>query len=72
MNWKEIFKIEQNATLTLATVVVYLSVATMVGEYIISREVSVSLQLIVLFLMALYTIWQIRYIVRYLIKLFNV
>jgi hypothetical protein len=72
MNWKEIFKIEQNATLTLASVVVYLSVATMVGEYIISRETPVLLQLIVLFLMALYTVWQIRYIVRYLIKLFNV
>jgi hypothetical protein len=72
MNWKEIFKIEQNATLTLATVVVYLSVATMVGEYIISRETPVLLQLIVLFLTALYTVWQIRYIVRYLIKLFNV
>ena len=72
MNWKEIFKIEQNATLTLASVVVYLSVATMVGEYIISRETPVLLQLIVLFLTALYTVWQIRYIVRYLIKLFNV
>jgi hypothetical protein len=71
MNWKEIFKIEQNAALTLASVIVYLSVATMVGEYIISREVPVPLQLIVLFMMALYTVWQIRYVANYLIKLFK-
>ena len=71
MNRKEIFKFEQNGTFTLISVVVYISVATLVGEYIISREVPEIFQMASLMGMVCYTVWQIKYIAKYFIKLFN-
>ena len=68
---KEIFKFEQTGRLTLVSVIIYISVATMVGEYIISREVPGFIQLSTITGMLFYTIWQIRYIAKYFINLFN-
>ena len=68
---KEIFKFDQTGSLTLVSVIIYISVATMVGEYIISREVDGFIQLMSITGMLFYTIWQIRYIAKYFIKLFN-
>lgn len=68
---KEIFKFNQTGSLTLVSVIIYISVATMVGEYIISREVDGFIQLMGSTGMLFYTIWQIKYIAKYFIKLFN-
>ena len=68
---KEIFKFDQTGSLTLVSVIIYISVATMIGEYIISREVDGFIQLASITGMLFYTIWQIRYIAKYFIKLFN-
>ena len=68
---KEIFKFEQTGRLTLVSVIIYISVAAMVGEYIISREVPGFIQLSTITGMLFYTIWQIRYVAKYFIKLFN-
>ena len=64
-------KFKQNGCLTLISVMVYIMVATLVGEYIISREVPGFIQLSTITGMLFYTIWQIRYIAKYFIKLFN-
>jgi hypothetical protein len=68
---KEIFKFNQTGSLTLVSVIIYISVATMVGEYIISREVDGFIQLMSITGMLFYTIWQIKYIAKYFIKFFN-
>lgn len=68
---KEIFKFDQTGSLTLVSVIIYISVATMISEYIISREVDGFIQLMSITGMLFYTIWQIKYIAKYFIKLFN-
>jgi hypothetical protein len=69
---KEIFKFEQTGAVTLVSVIIYISVATMIGEYIISREIPGFIQLLTITGLLFYTIWQIRYVAKYLIKLFNI
>ena len=68
---KEIFKFEQTGALTLVSVIIYISVATMIFEYIISREMYGIIQIASLTGLLFYTIWQIRYVAKYFIKLFN-
>jgi len=68
---KEIFKFKQTFAWTLISGIVYFSVATLFGEYVISREVPVWIQLPGLILMGVYTIWQVRYVAKYFINLLN-
>jgi hypothetical protein len=65
-------KFKQNGCLTLISVMVYIMVATLVGEYIISREVHSYIQILSIMIMLYYTVWQIRYVVKFLIKIFNI
>ena len=50
---------------------VYIVVATLFGEYIISRNINILLQIGALFVMMMYTVLQIRYVVRYVYNLIN-
>jgi hypothetical protein len=68
---KNFFKFEQTGVTTLVSVIIYITVAAMVGEYIISREVPVAIQLSAITVMLFYTIWQIRYVATFISDLFN-
>ena len=50
---------------------VYIVVATLFGEYIVSRNINILLQIGALFVMMMYTVLQIRYVVRYVYNLIN-
>ncbi len=68
---KNFFKFDQTGVTTLVSVIIYISVAAMVGEYIISREVPGTIQLLVITVMLFYTIWQIRYVATFINDFFN-
>ncbi len=68
---KNFFKFEQTGVTTIVSAIIYIVVATMVGEYIISREVPIAIQLSALTGMLFYTIWQIRYVATFINDLFN-
>ena len=68
---KNFFKFEQTGVTTLVSVIIYITVAAMVGEYIISREVPVAIQLSAITVMLFYTIWQILYVATFISDLFN-
>ena len=50
---------------------VYLIVATLFGEYVVSRSVDASLQITAWVVMLVYTVFQIRSVFRYMFNLIN-
>ena len=63
--------LSSNGWLVLAATIVYISVLTMVFEYVISRECPVFLQMITVFFVLFYTVFQLKTIARYFINLFK-
>ena len=63
--------LSSNGWLVLASTIVYISVLTMVFEYVISRECPVFLQMITVFFVLFYTVFQLKTIARYFINLFT-
>jgi hypothetical protein len=63
--------LSRNGWMVLATTIIYISVLTMIFEYVISREFPVFLQLISLFCMLFYTVFQLKLIGMYFINLFT-
>lgn len=49
----------------------YLIVATLFGEYVVSRSVDASLQITAWVVMLIYTVFQIRLVFRYMFNLIN-
>ena len=66
---KEFFRFKQMTANTIISIIVYVLVSLLVGEYIITPLVPIWIQLLSLFVMGLYTIWQIRYVAKYFIHL---
>lgn len=50
---------------------IYLIVATLFGEYVVSRSVDASLQITAWVVMLVYTVFQIRLVFRYMFNLIN-
>ena len=63
--------LSSNGWLVLASTIIYISVLTMVFEYVISRECPVFLQMITVFFVLFYTVLQLKTIARYFINLFK-
>jgi hypothetical protein len=63
--------LSSNGWLVLASTIIYISVLTMVFEYVISRECPVFLQMITVFFVLFYTVFQLKTIARYFINLFK-
>jgi hypothetical protein len=63
--------LSSNGWLVLASTIIYISVLTMVFEYVISRECPVFLQMITVFFVLFYTVFQLKTIARYFINLFT-
>lgn len=61
--------LSSNGWLVLASTIVYISVLTMVFEYVISRECPMFLQMITVFFVLFYTVFQLKTIARYFINL---
>ena len=61
--------LSSNGWLVLASTIIYISVLTMVFEYVISRECPVFLQMITVFFVLFYTVFQLKTIARYFINL---
>ncbi len=68
MKW---LNLSSNGWLVLASTIIYMSVLTMMFEYVISREFPVFLQLISVFFALFYTVFQLKTIAKYVINLFN-
>jgi hypothetical protein len=64
-------KLSSNGWLVLASTIVYISVLTMIFEYVISREFPVVLQMVSVFFGLFYTVFQLKTISKYVINLFN-
>ena len=71
MKWKEILKFKQTGVSTLVSIMIYLGVAALISEYVLSRECPEAIQLTSLFGLLFYTIWQIKYIATFINDLFN-
>ena len=63
--------ISSNGWLVLASTIIYISILTMVFEYVISRECPVFLQMITVFFTLFYTVFQLKTIANYFISLFT-
>lgn len=63
--------LSSNGWLVLASTIIYISVLTMVFEYVISRECPVFLQMITVFFVLFYTVFQLKTIAHYFINLFT-
>jgi hypothetical protein len=63
--------ISSNGWLVLASTIIYISVLTMIFEYVISREFPMFLQMITVFFTLFYTVFQLKTIARYFINLFT-
>ena len=50
---------------------IYYVVATLFGEYVVSRNVDTSLQITAWVVMLVYTVFQIRFVFRYMFNLIN-
>jgi hypothetical protein len=61
--------LSSNGWLVLASTIIYISVLTMVFEYVISRECPVFLQMITVFFVLFYTVFQLKTIAHYFINL---
>lgn len=61
--------LSSNGWLVLASTIIYISVLTMVFEYVISRECPGFLQMITVFFVLFYTVFQLKTIARYFINL---
>lgn len=61
--------LSSNGWLVLASTIIYISVLTMVFEYVISRECPMFLQMITVFFVLFYTVFQLKTIARYFINL---
>jgi hypothetical protein len=64
-------KLSSNGWIVLASTIIYISILTMMFEYVISREFPVFLQLVSLFLTLIYTVFQLKVIGAYFINLFT-
>jgi hypothetical protein len=64
-------KLSSNGWMVLVSTIIYISVLTMMFEYVISREFPVVLQLVSLFMALFYTVFQLKLIGTYFIKLFT-
>jgi hypothetical protein len=63
--------LSSNGWLVLASTIIYISVLTMVFEYVISRECPVFLQMITVFFVLFYTVFQLKTIAHYFINLLS-
>lgn len=63
--------LSKNGWMVLASTIVFISVLTIMFEYVISREFPAFLQLISLFFMLFYTVFQLKLIGGYFINLFQ-
>ncbi len=68
MKW---LNLSSNGWMVLASTIVYISVLTIFFEYVISREFPVFLQIISVFFVLFYTVFQLKTIAKYVINLFN-
>ena len=68
---KSWLNLSSNGWLVLASTIVYISVLTIIFEYVISREFPMFLQMISVFFGLFYTVFQLKTITRYVINLFN-
>ncbi len=68
---KSWLNLSSNGWLVLASTIVYISVLTVIFEYVISRECPVFLQMITVFFGLFYTVFQLKTIAKYFINLFN-
>jgi len=63
--------LSSNGWFVLASTMLYISVLTMIFEYVISREFPMFLQLVSVFIMLIYTVFQLKTIGLYFINLFT-
>ena len=68
---KSWLNLSSNGWLVLASTIVYISILTVIFEYVISREFPVFLQVITVFFGLFYTVFQLKTIAQYVINLFN-
>jgi hypothetical protein len=68
---KSWLNLSSNGWLVLASTIVYISVLTIIFEYVISREFPMFLQMISVFFGLFYTVSQLKIISKYVINLFN-
>lgn len=68
---KSWLNLSSNGWLVLATTIVYISVLTIMFEYVISREFPMFLQMTSVFFGLFYTVFQLKIIAQYVINLFN-
>ncbi len=62
-------RISSNGWMVLASTIIYISVLTMIFEYVISREFPVFLQIVSMFFLVFYSVFQIKTIGLYVINL---
>jgi hypothetical protein len=62
-------RISSNGWMVLASTIIYISVLTMIFEYVISREFPVFLQIVSMFFLVFYSVFQIKTIGVYVINL---
>ena len=60
-----------NGWMVLASTIIYISILTVTFEYVISREFPMFLQMITVFFVLFYTVFQFKTIARYFINLFK-
>ena len=60
-----------NGWMVLASTIIYISILTVIFEYVISREFPMFLQMITVFFVLFYTVFQLKTIARYFINLFK-
>lgn len=60
-----------NGWMVLASTIIYISILTVTFEYVISREFPMFLQMITVFFVLFYTVFQLKTIANYIINLFK-
>ena len=63
--------LSSNGWMVLASTIIYISVLTMIFEYVISREFPVFLQIVSMFFLVFYSVFQIKTLGLYVINLFT-
>jgi hypothetical protein len=61
--------LSSNGWMVLASTIIYISVLTMIFEYVISREFPVFLQIVSMFFLVFYSVFQLKTIGLYVINL---
>ncbi len=61
--------ISSNGWMVLASTIIYISILTMIFEYVISREFPMFLQIVSMFFLVFYSVFQMKTIGLYVINL---